>query len=202
MPQERKNFNLLCFDVETSGMWKQGDNPCANENGYYQIVSIGLIVTDVNTLTPKDALYLEIQWNGESIWSDEAEKIHGLSIKYLKENGVSEEDAVVEIASFLLKHFGPNGVIRTLGYNQVLFDLPFLRHLLNRYDIFPKFNYRHADLFGVGLIALNAQSSNDLFDVMGFEERNANKHNALEDAEMTLTSARNIRRIFDSFLEE
>lgn len=183
-------FNkFLAIDCETSGM-SFGDNPSLD----HQMVSVALIVSDVKTFSELASLYLEIKWNGESQWNLKAESIHGLTKEYLEENGVDEEEAAASIVEFVMEHFDINKPIVLLGHNVVSFDKPFLKSLLHKFDLPLKFSHRALDSFPVGLLALGAFDSNELFDKMGFPPRK--EHNALEDIRYTLKSYRILNKMF------
>lgn len=186
---------FLAIDCETSGM-SFGDDPSVD----HQMVSVALILSDVKTYKELASLYLEIKWNGESNWHPKAEEIHGLSKAYLEENGVSEEEAAEQILEFILDHFDVNRPITLLGHNVVSFDKPFLKSLLRKFGIELKFSHRAIDTFPIGLLAVEAFDSNQLFDKMGFPPRK--EHNALEDIRLSLKSARLLNKIFRRCLDE
>ena len=179
---------FLAIDCETSGM-TFGDDPSKD----YQMVSVALIVSDTITYQELDSLYLEIKWNGESKWEPKAEAIHGLTKEYLEENGVDEEEALADILEFLDKHFDLTKAITLCGHNAANFDKPFLKSLLRRFEVDLKFSHRTIDTFSVGLIAVNAFDSDELFDNMGFPPRK--EHNALEDIRLSLKSLRVINKL-------
>ena len=88
--KDRGHFQfLLAIDAETSGLFPyELDVSTKNKDEYYQAVSWGIIVADAETLLPIEKLYVEIKWDGKSLWNDRAEKIHGLSKEYLEEHGM------------------------------------------------------------------------------------------------------------------
>lgn len=180
---------FLAVDCETSGM-SFGDDPSVG----YQMVSIGLIVSDVTSYKELATLYIEIQWNGESTWNLQAQAIHGLTQEYLEENGVTEEEAAVLIVEFIMEHFDITKAITLMGHNAANFDKPFLKALLRKFDINLKFSHRTLDSFPVGFLAVGAFDSNELFEKMGFPPRK--EHNALEDIRYTLKSYRVLNKIF------
>ena len=187
---------ILAFDLETTGLVR-GEHPCRDykTDECYQIVSGGFIVADSHTLKPIEKLYVEIKWNRESIWAKGAERVHGLSVEYLDENGLTEEEAVLEIGKFILKYFGPKDYVNVLGHNIGTFDVPFLRDLFGRFDVPLNISHRFADTNAIGFCALETYTSDELFEVLGFEKRS--EHNALDDAEYALRAARVIRNIFN-----
>lgn len=187
--------NILALDTETTGVAIGQLDPTTRADGeYYQMVSAGFIIADVKTFKPIDKLYVEIKWNGESRWESRAEGVHGLSKKYLEKNALSEEDAVVEIGQFLLKHYSPESDLRLLGHNVATFDRYFLSHLFERHGIKLKFGNRHIDSFALGMTLLEAYNSDDLFEALGMQARES--HNAMEDTEMTLKAVRMMKKMF------
>lgn len=189
---------LLAIDCETSGLYfaKDNDNPCLNTRTgeYYQSVSWGIIVADASTLKPIEKLYLEIQWDGKSLWSEKAESVHGLSKEYLKKNGITKQEAVVQIANLILNYWGPDNNIQLLGHNVHLFDAVFLDHLMRSEGIPLRIANRHIDTYSAGFATFGTFNSDDLFEAVGFEKRG--DHNALKDAEQALETTRIIRTIF------
>lgn len=187
--------HILALDTETSGLFFNNDSPCFDpaSGKHYQIVSIGLIVADSETLLPVEQLYLEIKWNGESLWDAKAQSIHGLTPEYLEENGVDEEQAVVEICNLILKYWGPTSSVSLLGHNVATFDIYFLKQLLRKFDIDIKFSRRHVDSLSAGFAAFTAYDSDDLFEAVGFKKRET--HNSLTDAKQALNSVRIIRQL-------
>lgn len=184
---------IIALDVETSGFSK-GEDITLN----YQIVSIGLIIADKD-FKEIDKFYCEIKWNGISQWDKYAEKIHGLSKEYLDEHGMNEEDAVMAITEFLLKHFQSDEYLFFLGHNPRNFDIPFFTKLTNKYDVHFKIAHRTIDSFSVGFTALGAQNSDELFEYF-YDTRK--KHNALDDANMSLGVCRRIKKIIKASIDE
>jgi len=196
---------ILAIDCETTGLCFGVDHPTHNEKTgeKHQALSWGFIVCDSVTLEPIEKLYLEVKWNDESIeqrvdnsnFGTYAEKIHGLSIEYLEEHGITEEDAVVELLNMLGKYWGPDTPICLLGHNVVTFDMWFLKQMTRNIGIELKFGNRHVDTFGLGKCTIGSFDSNELFEMLALPERD--KHNAMEDIEMTLESASRIKTIFE-----
>lgn len=183
---------LLAFDAETSSINRENDNPAID----CQMVSIGIIVADAKTYEPIEKLYLEIKYNGTALWSPEAEAIHGLSKEYLEKNGVSEEDAVLEIGTLLMKYWPLKIPINALGHNLVGFDILFIKELFKKFDLNLKFSNRNIDTFPLMNVLLNSYDSNQGFSAIGLPERK--KHNALEDIEMTLETVRRIKLLWNA----
>ena len=193
---------VLAIDVETSGIMFGSDDPSYNPatGDTYQVVSIGLVVT-TKDFVPVETLYLEIKWDGESLWDRKAEQVHGLSIDYLEENGLSREDAVAEIGNLIIKYWGPDVPVCVLGHNVATFDLCFLRRLLRSEGIEVKFGNRTIDTNTIGNVVLGTFNSDDTFAAVGLEERDSSKHNALDDAKMSLACARFAKEMWKALVE-
>jgi len=182
---------LLAFDCETSAISRTNKrNPAEN----CQAVSWALIVLNSDTLKEIDRLYVEIKWDGISNWSPEAQKVHGLSKEYLEKNGISDEQAIIEIANFILKYWPMNTRIHTLGHNQIGFDIPFMRTLFEKFDMQINFANRHIDTFTLMHTFLNAFNSEDGFKKIGLKKRTT--HNAMEDIEMTINVVRRLKLLW------
>lgn len=187
---------FLAVDVETTGMCTVGDDPSVG----YQMVSIGLIVSEPRTFKEIEELYLEIKWNGESEWSDFAFNIHGLSKEYLEENGVDEDEAAAQILELIMRHFDTTKTIVLSGHNVASFDRYFLKSLFRKFDIELKFAHRMIDSFSIGLVSVGAYDSDDLFAKMGLPPRKL--HNSLEDIRYTLKSIRMINKLIQQCLDQ
>lgn len=191
---------ILAIDCETTGLTFNTADCSIND----QAISWGLVVAKTNDLKPIDELYLEIKWNEQSkakrredpSFGRKAETIHGLTYEYLEENGIDEITAAHKINQLLTKYWGPNNIVRTLGHNVHMFDLPFLRGTLVRGGVERNFGNRHYDTNSAGFIALMTWTSNELFEMMGFDARNT--HKAIDDAKMALESARRLRLLFQT----
>ena len=188
-------FNkILVIDTETSAI----NTSSKDISEDCQIVAIGLVVADAKSFKEIDSKYIEIRWNKNSKWSEKAQSIHGLSREYLDEHGVAEDDAVVQICEFILKHYNPDDSITLLAHNP-RFDHAFLSSLLSKYDIKFKFSHRMIDSFTAGFVSLGTFNSDDLFEYLGFDRKGY--HNALGDARMALKAVSIIANIFQSALK-
>lgn len=185
---------LLIVDTETSGLFFNQDDPSYNaETGeQHQVLSIGAIVVDAQTLKYVDKMYVEIKHDASVYqWSPEAERVHKLSRDHLAQHGVTHEEAAMEFADLILKHWGPQGPVHCCGQNVITFDIPFLRRFLRSQDIHINFGTRHIDTFSIGWSALNVYNSDQLFEMVGVDR--AGDHNALEDALASLKALRMIK---------
>jgi hypothetical protein len=196
----------LCIDWETSGATWGGDS-----SKDYQGLSFGAIVFDAKTFEEVEKIYVEIKYNPKWKWSTEAEAIHGMSKEYLEENGISQEDAAVALAELILKYWGPDSKVMFMGHNAE-FDRRFTNQLLNQIEIefsvekqtqFTSWIQLHhvvLDTSPLGFVAVGLFKSDLLFEKMGFEQRG--DHNALQDAEQTLATAKGIRDLVNIALEQ
>lgn len=191
--------NVLAMDCETSGLAYKADDPSYDPvaDVEYQAVSWGLIVADTESLEPIEKHYFEIKWNGDAEWNMGAQKVHGLSLEYLEENGMDEEEAVVEIANLIMKYWGPDNYIRTLGHNVATFDVWFMRRMMRRHGIELAFGNRHVDTSSIGFANFGVYNSDDLFSELGIVR---GEHNALEDASASLEACRFSRLAFQAAL--
>lgn len=191
---QNPNF-ILCIDWETTGTnWKTLEDTFAN----YQGISFGAIVVDAITLEPVEDLYREIKFNSDKYqWSKEAEAIHGLSIEYLEANGLSSEDACIDLASLILKYFG-TGKVMFMGHNTE-FDIKATEQLFNDNGLEIQVHHIKLDSSSLAHALINEYRSDIVFEVLGgIDKREC--HNALGDAYACLTSIRNARQIFEAGL--
>lgn len=187
---------FLVIDAETTGLNFDVTSNDITEG--HQAVSWGLIVADFATMKPIEELYVEIKWDGVSEWHHRAEKIHGLSKEYLEKNGMDEEKAAELIGQLLYEHFGLDESIICMGHNVARFDIPFLKKLLYKYELYFKFSHRCLDSSSLGAMTLGTFTSQQLFDELGIKRGDV--HNALVDAKSTLKACRMIRSAFQSCL--
>lgn len=197
---------LLGMDCETSGMTfsSQVDemlpDPSAapSKNGYYQSVSWGLIVCDITTMQIVDKLYVEIKWDGESLWDKKAEKVHGLTKEYLEVNGKTDEDAACDIYDFITKWWpDPKAPISTMGHNIASFDHWYFRRLMSKFSLMPTLGNRVIDTNTIGIVCYNAYTSNELYELVGVKRT---QHNALEDIKASWKVIKTTRSLFESYL--
>ena len=185
---------ILAIDCETSGInWASGNSKCDKSVAEgFQMVSIGIVVSDTSSFKPLAEFYTEIKWNGISKWDEGAEKVHGMSKEYLEENGDDEEDALVDMLEFIIKHVDIKKPLYCLGHNVVSFDIPFLRDLLYRFDVKDiRFGQRNFDSFALSMGTVGEFNSESLFTRVGLPSRK--EHNALDDAKYSLETYRRIR---------
>jgi DNA polymerase III alpha subunit (gram-positive type) len=180
----------LILDTETSGSTFGGYEETFSK---YQALSFGAIIASTETFEPVAELYFEVKFDGSRYeWSDGAEKIHGLSREHLEEHGLSDEEAAATLAEFLLEHFG-TGKIMFAGHNP-WFDIEAMSQLLEKHGVMPDLHHVVLDTSGLGFVTTGKYRSNDIFNI--FNGERAEKHNALDDARMTLGVLASIRQIF------
>lgn len=196
----------LCIDWETSGVNWGGDSTVEHQG-----LSVGIIVFNAHTFEEIESTHIYIKFDGAKYkWSEEAENIHGISINFLAENGISQEDAAVILAEIILKYWGPDSKVMLLGHNTE-FDRRFTNQLLNvigiefsverkqPLDSWIQVHHVMLDTASAGFISFGIYKSDLLFDRIGFPERG--KHNALEDARQTLITCKTIRELINLSME-
>lgn len=183
----------LCLDIETSGSDFNGNSALT-----FQGISYGLIIFNTRTFEIVDELYIETQFDETKYkWSNDAQKIHGLSREYLAANGLSREEACIKVMEFLLKHLGPNPKVMVLGFNTT-FDIDFMKQLFNDHGC--EFTNHHVilDVAGMSFLCFGTYKSDHVFEIFGNEKRG--NHNALEDARITLDVAQQYNLIFKDLM--
>lgn len=180
-PQKGHFKYALAVDCETTGLFMNSATPDHNPDTgeYYQPVSWGLVVVDMELNEIVDKLYVEIMHDGVSLWDPGAERVHHLSQQYLKDNGVTEEEAVVLMLTTILKYWGPDSHINLIGHNVATFDMHFLRSMFRRHEVEVLFSQRVIDSNSVMKATFNCNTSDEAFDLLGIVRED---HNALEDA--------------------
>jgi DNA polymerase III epsilon subunit-like protein len=201
----RGHFDLiLAIDCETTGLAYNADDPSFDpKTGQtYQAISWGLVVVEAARLKTIEELYVEVQWDGKSVWSPDAQKIHGLSKEHLAKNGKTPEEAVELIANLILDYWGPSSPVCLLGHNVTTFDRYFLKRTLREFGIEIKLGNRHIDTFSVGYSTFGTFNSDELFQVVGLPDRDPNNHNALVDAQNAVEAVRRVKTIFTHAIGE
>lgn len=183
---------IVAFDCETSGLSFDTLDPSVG----YRMISAGLIVADCH-FKPIEELYVEFKWGDSTAsWSSQAEGIHGLSRAYLDANGVTDVEGAEQIGGLLYDQFGMETPITLLGTNPASFDQFYLKNFLVSQGIPFKFSHRMLDTFSLGYGTVGAWTSDELFEILGFKKRD--KHNALEDARMSLKSFELLHSLWQS----
>lgn len=178
----------LCIDWETTGSNFGGDSHID-----YQGIAFGAIIFDTETFEPVETLYRELHFDDTKYkWTEGAEKIHGLSREHLAEHGVSREEALVDLLELITRYIGTNKIL-FLGHN-VDFDIDFTLQLAGDFGIVLPVHHVKIDTSGMGFAIIGKYKSDDVFGFFCGER--AEKHNALDDASMTLTAVRSMRQVF------
>lgn len=180
----------LAIDWETSGY----SLPDYAKN--HQGISFGALIFEVATLDIVDSMYREILFcdpDGPTYqWSDEAEKVHGISIEYLAQHGVPQTEAACDLCNMIVKYIG-NEKVPLLGH-RVYFDEAFTNQLTASIGIQLEYDPIRIDSAAIGLMFLGTGSSDQLFEACGLLPRKA--HNSLEDITYTLASLKAIKQAF------
>lgn len=193
MPNKSK---ILFVDVETSG-YDLNNMMDRTGNGKFQMVSLGAIVANANSLKEVDEFYIEFHHMPQCEWAPGAERIHGLSQEHLAEHGVSYEDGFVAFVEFLVKHVDPSRAITLGGHNVATFDRHFMIRFFEHNDAAIQLSGHSVDSYTLGKVLLNANNSNELFEQVGVDR---DTHNALEDARASLKAARLLKKLYENAL--
>jgi DNA polymerase III alpha subunit (gram-positive type) len=185
----------LSIDWETSGSkWGSLEETIQE----FQGLSFGAIVFDLTTFEIVDSIYHEIQFDSTKYeWSDQAEKVHGLTRTYLLQEGVTQEEAAVDLANLIIKWFGTQEVV-FCGHN-IAFDIAFTRQLLQPFGVMPRVSSRQIDTSSIGWALFDIYKSEELYQFLGLPARS--EHNALEDAMYTIMALETIRTIAKELLQ-
>lgn len=184
----------LCIDWETSGSDFDGDSSIA-----YQGIAFGAAIFKLDTFEIIDRMKRYIKFDDRKYkWTESAEKIHGISKSFLNENGISQEEAALDLANFVFSYFGPAPKVMVLGHN-VDFDIAFTKQLLIPYEVMFKIHHVKLDTSVAGLIAFGKYKSDQLFELVGLADRGT--HDPLQDVEYTIELAKSIRLLVNSALE-
>ena len=186
-------FGLL-IDWETSG-----SNFTGRSHEEFQGVSFGALIVDLEKMEEVAHLYREIRFDASRYkWSEDAEKIHGLSREHLEQHGVSREEALVALLELVAQYIGTSSKITFIGHN-VQFDIDFTLQLAADHDIELTPHHVCIETSGLSLALFNLYRSDDVFKhVLGLERTT---HNALDDARATLQLLQAIRAIYTLGLE-
>lgn len=185
---------ILSIDWETSG---SSFGQLEETTRRYQGISFGAVVATLDGLEIVDSTYQEIIFDPKRFaWSEEAERIHGLSQAHLLRHGVTQEQAAIALGSLVLKYFGNTPVI-CAGHN-VQFDVAFTRQLMSTFNCMFDVSHRMLDTSSIGLALFNIKNSDELYEFLGLPVRQ--HHNALEDAIYTVEALRIIRELSSAML--
>jgi DNA polymerase III epsilon subunit-like protein len=176
----------LAVDWETTGF------SVPDYASKHQGIAIGAIIFDLKTLQPVEELYREIKFDPKYVWTEGAEKIHGLSRDHLEKKGVTQEEAAADLANLVIKYMGTDDII-ALGH-RVHFDIAFTNQLMSALDIELKWHPTKIDSNSIATVLMEMSSSNEIFETLGLPARG--DHNALEDARYTLYSVQRIKELF------
>lgn len=198
----------LCIDWETTGA-KFGGTSSIDHQG----IQFGAIIFRTDTFEEVETLKCLVKFKPEKyVWTEGAQKIHGITREYLEEHGVTQEEAAEKLLELLVKYFPAGVKVMVLGHNAE-FDISFTDQLLRSVgvafavkwgevtdaDVVIPIHHVLLDTSSTGFITMGIFKSDLLFQQMGFAPRG--DHDALEDARMTLETAKAIRALCQAGLE-
>jgi len=203
----------LCIDWETTGA-KFGGTSSTDHQG----IQFGAIIFRTDTFEEVETLKCLIKFKADKYkWTETAEKIHGLSRERLEAEGLPQEEAAAALLELLVKYFPAGVKVMVLGHNAE-FDISFTDQLLRSVgvaftvkwaeveatadgmvDVVIPVHHVLLDTSSTGFLTIGIFKSDTLFTRLGFPPRG--DHDALDDARMTLQTAKAIREIFNIGLE-
>jgi DNA polymerase III epsilon subunit-like protein len=176
------------IDWETSGANFGGDS-----TKDYQGIAFGAVIFNVETMEEVASIYRELNFDDTKYkWSAEAERIHGISREHLTKHGISREEALIDLLEFIATHMG-TGKIFMAGHNSQ-FDRDFTTQLASDFGVSLTFHHVNIDTAGICYALLQQYRSDDIIELLLGVKRG--KHNALEDARLTLQVLHTIKHIF------
>ncbi len=176
------NDYILFIDTETSDMPHYWDAPTSQVNKWPYILQVAWTVC---TNKGEDVLTRNYFINpGEISMGIEAEKLHGISLDYLKKNGIKRKQ-VLEKLTADLNQFQPLIVGHFLKYDLKMLEVSYNRsEMKQNFLSLPKF----CTMFNTRSIFLGLNSRllrlNELYRSL-FRKDLENQHNALIDANAT-----------------
>jgi len=151
----------LAVHVETTGINQETDKKITDG---HSIVALALVICDKEFNRVEDKIiFIDNGINDAELGT----RWHGISNSFLKEEGVSEEDAVLQFANFILEYFSPEDDIVCLGQNPHSFALPFLKKLLYKHKVYINFSTNSLDLFSLTAPTMGELSIREVIDIFG-----------------------------------
>lgn len=182
---------FLALDWETSGLRDHLNSQTTYLQGP-QGLEIGAAVLHPETYEPVDRFTAKMKFLGKHknveygefpdlTWSEEAERIHGMTIMSLIREKHPKMVAQ-EFAAFLRRHYGPGDRITIVGHNPELdryhtLQLLYYGGLLSEFKI----DHRMIDTHTIGFMLYGCNGSEELFFKVTGQKRTY--HTALWDAE-------------------
>ena len=167
----------LGLDWETSGY------SYPNYAAKHQGISLGVLVYELATLAVVEKAYYEVKFDeSKYTWDTKAEEVHGISREHLAQHGMDPMEVAGLLGNLVFKYWA-DGPVMVTAYNPD-FDLAFTEQLLGPFEIMFTPFYRKLDVSIATALMLGTPYSDDLFHITGMYKRD--KHNALEDIEMTI----------------
>lgn len=170
---------ILFFDVESGGL----------DDSKHSLLRIGLVIWKNGIILDKLEIFIK---SDNYCYDEESMKINKIDLNWLTINGISEQQAIEEINSFVNKYF-PNSKALLGGHN-IYFDIAFLKRLYreNSISFSSYFEHRTIDtcsimkyLYFCDKLPKQVQSLTSACKYFNFEIDDNERHGALYDAEIT-----------------
>jgi len=176
--------NLLVLDTETGGL----------DSHIQSILSVGgVVINEKFDIIGEFEIYIK---EDEIVAEQRALDINKIDLRWLRDNGKSPVDAVMEMRKFLDKYFKPGEKIPLVGHN-IGFDVNFVKRLYRKSGLGligyeETFSHRTLDTAGIirfltlaGKIQLKSAGSDEAFNHYGIMLTEKERHTALGDARAT-----------------
>jgi DNA polymerase-3 subunit epsilon len=195
-------MNYLFLDLEMTG----------SEAGYHDIIQVGAVLTNDKFEILSEYTSLVYPEN-EEVFSEESENVHGISIHDL-EDAPMIHDVIDEFEGWIRKtlHRKNKDSIKDVIVcgQSILNDINFLMIAYNNQHLLWPFSFRILDLMTLTETMYRVFDSKKIERPKGYSLRTVSKylqinieeekHNALEDAKLTLRCFQNYFRLLDNML--
>lgn len=184
----------LFIDCETTGA--EYGVPVEILAERFQAISLGAIVVDLDTFDEVESDYFEIKFDPQYEWTEDAERIHGISIEHLDQHGLEREEATVRLLELIIKYWGTTSPV-ILGGHNIAFDKAFIvQQFFEDFDVRVKIHHTLLDSAAIGLVTIGQNKSDIVFQELGGYDGQRAGHNALEDARLSLNSLKLIHYLY------
>ena len=195
-------MGYLFIDLEMTG----------TEYGYHDIIQIGAVLTDINYNEISQFSTLVYPQN-EDVFSQESENIHGISIFDLEEAPMIY-DSIELLENWIRKslHFRQGDSLKNIVLcgQSIMNDINFLMASYKEQHLSWPFSYRILDLMTLTDVVYRLLDKKNIERPKSYSLRSASKflkihienekHDALEDAQLTLKCFKRYNEILDEML--
>ncbi|MCI8446179.1 MAG: 3'-5' exonuclease [Bacilli bacterium] len=159
------------------------------DDSKHSLLGLGFVVYVNNKIVDEMEIFIKKE---NYCVEKEAMKVNKIDLNWLKQYGITEKEALLEIKQFLNKHFPKERAL--LGGHNIYFDIAFLKKLYheNNQDFSKYFQHRTIDtcfimkfLYFCGKLPKEVQSLTSASNYFKIELNEKKRHETLYDAELT-----------------